>query len=57
MHEPRRGGTEHELEHLSPLAAHLQAPAVLVHREHGAQLEAATEVRDSRPRADAGHGS
>jgi hypothetical protein len=54
MHEPRRGGVELELEHLPPFAAHLQPSALLVNREHRAELEPAAEMRDSRPRADAG---
>ncbi len=47
-HEPRGGGAEHELEQLPSLAAHLQAPALLVDREHRAQLEAPSEVREAR---------
>jgi hypothetical protein len=53
-HEPSSGRAEHELEHLAPLAAHFQAPALLVHRQHDAALEAATEVSDPRVSADAG---
>ena len=51
--EARGGGAEHELEHLACLAAHLQAPALLVHGEHGTGLNAAAEVRDAHPGADA----
>jgi hypothetical protein len=46
--EPRGGGAEHELEHLSTLASHLQAPSLLMHREHRAPLGAAAEVQDAR---------
>ncbi len=53
-HEPGCGRVQHELEHGACLVAHLQAPAVLVHRQHRAVFEAAAEVRDPRPRADAG---
>jgi len=53
-HEPGGGGAEHELEQLAPLAAHLQAPAVLVHRRHRAPFEAAAEVRDARLGTNAG---
>jgi hypothetical protein len=52
-HEPGGCGVENELEHLPGLVAHLQAPPILVHRQHGAMLEAAAEVRDPRWRADA----
>jgi hypothetical protein len=57
VYEPRGGGVELELEHLPPLGAHLQPPALLVNREHRAELEPAAEMRDSRARADAGYGS
>jgi hypothetical protein len=56
-HEPGGRGAEDELEHLAGLAAHLDAPAVLVHGEHRGELEAAAEVGDPRGRADAGDGS
>jgi hypothetical protein len=52
--EPRRGGAEHELEHLPGLPAHLQPPSLLVHGEHSAPLEAPAEVRDARRGTDAG---
>ena len=52
-HEPGGGGVEYELKHLPGLVAYLQAPAVVVDGEHGAVLEAAAEVCDPRPRADA----
>ena len=39
------------------LAAHVESPAFVVHGEHGARLEAAAEMRDSRSRADARNGS
>jgi hypothetical protein len=52
--EPRRGGAEHELEHLPTLAPHLKAPSLLVHREHRAPLEAAAEVQDARLGTDSG---
>ena len=55
--EPRRGGAEHELEHLPSLAAYLHPAALLVHGEHRAPLEAAAEVRDARLSTDAGNGS
>ena len=51
--EPRGGRAEHELEHLAALAAHPQPPALVVHARRPCRLEAAAEVRDARPRADA----
>jgi hypothetical protein len=55
-HEPRRGGIEHELEHLPSLRAYLHPAALLVYRQHCALLEAAAEVRDARLSTDAGNG-
>jgi hypothetical protein len=55
--EPRRGGAEHELEHLSSLAADLQPAPALVHRQHDSALEATAEVSDARLAANTGHGS
>ena len=46
--EARGRGVEHELEHLAPLAAHLQPAPVFVNGEHDAVLEGAAEVRDAR---------
>jgi hypothetical protein len=56
-YESSRRRAEDELERLSTLAAHLQPPAVLAHGDHHPGFEAAAEVGDSRPRADAGDGS
>jgi hypothetical protein len=55
--EPRRRGIEHELQHLSSLAAHLQPAPVLVHRQHNSPLEATAEVGDARLRANTRHWS
>jgi hypothetical protein len=44
--EPGGGGAEHELQHLPALAANLEAPSLLVNRQHRAPLEAAAEVGD-----------
>ncbi len=52
--EARGGGTQHELEQFTALAAHLQTPTLLVHREHDAPLEAAAEVDDARRGTDTG---
>lgn len=40
---------------LALLAPHLKPPALVVHREHDARLEAAAEVRDAHGRTDTGH--
>jgi hypothetical protein len=55
--EPRRGGAEHELEHLPALAAHLQPPALFVYGQHDTSLEAAAEMGDPCLSADAGERS
>ncbi len=55
--EPRGRRTEHELEHLTPLPAHLQATPLLVHGEHRGRLETPAEVGDARPIAGTGDGS
>jgi hypothetical protein len=56
-YEPRRRGAEHELEQLAALRANLEPPALLVHGDHRALLEAAAEMRDARFRPDTGHRS
>jgi hypothetical protein len=53
-HEPSGRRVEHELEHLLIRAAHLQTPAVVMHRQHHPVFDAPAEVQDPRPCADTG---
>ena len=51
--EPGGRGAEHELDRLSPLAAHLQAPSFFMDGDDRTLLEAAAEVGDARAGAQA----
>jgi hypothetical protein len=53
VHKARRGGAEHELDHLSALSAHLKTATLFVHGEDDTQLEATAEVGDARLSSDA----
>ena len=57
VNEPRRRGAQNELEQLTSLGSHLEPPAIVVDRNHGAELEAAAEVRDPRGGAHARDGT